>query len=263
MLRMQSTFHWPKQMKIRRHKIWTYNGCGTKVQPRLAVCSIVFKLVWGLSLLCWNRNVVFSGLTLEAWAFSLVSIVIQWSEFQKIQKKDRLFPIPKDSAHHFTCWGLHLELFLRWGIHNLSLTELLFQLCLVVVTICLIPDNDTTQETISFIQFNRSWQTCIWCSFCFCSWDTPGTNFAVFQCFYYSIQFTEANIQLHTQFPSQYLMIRMNKLTEMFLIFSWWRNDSGSPPLVQIFTSTVCRLLFITGKNAELMVVIMLKNSLL
>ena len=138
MLRMQSTFHWPKQMKIRRHKIWTYNGCGTKVQPRLAVCSIVFKLVWGLSLLCWNRNVVFSGLTLEAWAFSLVSIVIQWSEFQKIQKKDRLFPIPKDSAHHFTCWGLHLELFLRWGIHNFSLTELLFQLCLVVVTICLI-----------------------------------------------------------------------------------------------------------------------------
>ena len=31
-------------------------------------------------------------------------------------------------------------------------------------------------------------------------------------------------------------------------------GDSGSPPPVQMFTSAACRLLFITGENAELMV---------
>jgi len=35
--------------------------------------------------------------------------------------------------------------------------------------------------------------------------------------------------------------------------------DSGSPSLVQIFRSVACRLLFIAGKNAQLMVVTMLK----
>ena len=40
-------------------------------------------------------------------------------------------------------------------------------------------------------------------------------------------------------------------------------GDSGSPLVVQILTSTVCRLLFIAGENAELMVVTMLKNNIL
>jgi len=35
---------------------------------------------YGAWLSCWKRKVVFSGLTLEVWAFSLVSIMIQWSE---------------------------------------------------------------------------------------------------------------------------------------------------------------------------------------
>jgi len=38
-------------------------------------------------------------------------------------------------------------------------------------------------------------------------------------------------------------------------------TDSGSPRLVQIFMSTACRILFITGKNALLVVMTMLKNS--
>ena len=38
-------------------------------------------------------------------------------------------------------------------------------------------------------------------------------------------------------------------------------NDSGAPLLVQIFTNTVCRLLFIAGKNAELMVLTVLKKK--
>jgi len=43
--------------------------------------------------------------------------------------------------------------------------------------------------------------------------------------------------------------------------FSSRNSDSGSPPLVQIFTSAACRLLFITGKNAQLTMVTVLKNS--
>ena len=46
----------------------------------------------------------------------------------------------------------------------------------------------------------------------------------------------------------------------------WWvvcinSGNSGSPPLVQIFMGTACRLLFITGENTQLMVVTVLKNS--
>ena len=45
------------------------------VQPRLTMCSKVFKLVWVLALLCCKRKDVFlSGLALEIEAFSLVSI---------------------------------------------------------------------------------------------------------------------------------------------------------------------------------------------
>jgi len=32
-------------------------------------------------------------------------------------------------------------------------------------------------------------------------------------------------------------------------------GDSGSPPLVWSFMSATCRLLFVTGENAQLMVV--------
>ena len=39
-------------------------------------------------------------------------------------------------------------------------------------------------------------------------------------------------------------------------------GNSGSPLLMQISMSMACRLLLITGENAQLMVVIMLKNSI-
>jgi len=51
-------------------------------------------------------------------------------------------------------------------------------------------------------------------------------------------------------------------------IVRWWvvhfssgNSDSGSPPLVQTFMSVALRLLFITGKNAHLIVVSMLRSS--
>jgi hypothetical protein len=37
---------------------------------------MVFKMVWGLDLKCCGRKPFFSGLTLEIWAFSLVSVVM-------------------------------------------------------------------------------------------------------------------------------------------------------------------------------------------
>ena len=43
-------------------------------------------------------------------------------------------------------------------------------------------------------------------------------------------------------------------------VFQLWQQ---SPLLVQVFMSAVCRLLFITGENADLVVVTVLKNSVL
>ena len=45
--------------------------------------------------------------------------------------------------------------------------------------------------------------------------------------------------------------------------FSTGDSSSGSPLLVQIFTSTAYRLLFIIGKNAQLVVVTVLEQSVL
>ena len=45
--------------------------------------------------------------------------------------------------------------------------------------------------------------------------------------------------------------------------FSSGNSDSGLPPLLQIFMSMACRLLFITGKNVQLMVVTVLRNGVL
>jgi len=45
--------------------------------------------------------------------------------------------------------------------------------------------------------------------------------------------------------------------------FSSGNSDSGLPLLVQIVMSAACRLLFTAGKNAQLMVVTMLKKCFL
>ena len=45
--------------------------------------------------------------------------------------------------------------------------------------------------------------------------------------------------------------------------FSSGKRDSKATPLVQIFSGVAHRLLFIAGKNTELMVVTVLKNSIL
>jgi len=44
--------------------------------------------------------------------------------------------------------------------------------------------------------------------------------------------------------------------------FSSGDSDGGLPPLAQTVISMACRLLFLTGQNAQLMLVTMLKNYL-
>ena len=45
--------------------------------------------------------------------------------------------------------------------------------------------------------------------------------------------------------------------------FSSSDSDNGSPPMVQIFMSAACRLLFNAGENAQLIVVTVLRKSVL
>jgi len=55
----------------------------------------------------------------------------------------------------------------------------------------------------------------------------------------------------------------VNTVRQWVVHFSIGSSDSGSPLLLQIVMSVACRLLFIAGENAELMVVSMLKTSVL
>jgi len=112
MLPMQSIFHRPEQMEVRRHQIqiiqWVWKDSPAKTGNVLRG----FQTDEGPGVSYYKRkDVFFSSLTLEVsqhrdvevWADSL-------SRLQETQK-DYPFSIPKDSIHHFTSWGLHLELF--------------------------------------------------------------------------------------------------------------------------------------------------------
>ena len=57
--------------------------------------------------------------------------------------------------------------------------------------------------------------------------------------------------------------VDVSTVRQWMVHFSSNGSNSGSPLLVQICLSAACRLLFIAGKNAQLMVVVMLKNSVL
>jgi len=57
--------------------------------------------------------------------------------------------------------------------------------------------------------------------------------------------------------------VAVSTVKQWVVHFSSGDCTSASPPLMQVFTSMVCRLLFIAGKNAELMVVAVLTNSVL
>ena len=94
------------KLKSEGNKSRQYGGCGRTVQPRLTMCSMVFKVIQGLVLSCCRRKVVFlADLTLEVEDFGLVSTAMLWSvtDFSRFQetKKDHPFPMLEDSAQHF------------------------------------------------------------------------------------------------------------------------------------------------------------------
>jgi hypothetical protein len=131
-----------------------YNGCGKTIQPRFTMCSMVFKLVLGPGvimlkekgcLLLWpdSEN---SSLRLSQHHVLAVYGLSGFKETRKVHP----FRIPKDSAHHFTHWRQHLELFLWQRIHMSPLHGMQFWLWLIVVTSCLITGDDAIQETVTF-----------------------------------------------------------------------------------------------------------------
>ena len=147
------------------------------VQPRLTMFSVTFKLVWGMVVSCCRRKVVFfSDLTLEIWAFSLVSVVLKQSQlktcldrFKGIQRnhpflsqKTVYFTLPTVGCvlnfffngkftycHSMDC---HFVFDLQWKCH---------------ISSSLIMWSGKLSSSGSYL-CSRSWQTWIWCSFCFC-----------------------------------------------------------------------------------------------
>ena len=67
--------------------------------------------------------------------------------------------------------------------------------------------------------------------------------------------------KLHRLTLIDVLNIYVNTVRWWVVCFSSGDNDSGSPPLVHIFMSLECGLLFNAGKNAQLIMVTVLKNN--
>jgi len=105
----------PNRRKSEGANLRLCSGYSKTIYQWLMMFSMSFKLVWA-----WHyvtRDELSSSL---AWLWNVERSAqsVLWcsrvSGFQEIQT-DHPFPIPKDSAHHFTHWGLHLELW--WGTH--------------------------------------------------------------------------------------------------------------------------------------------------
>ena len=102
-------------------------------------------------------------------------------------------------------------------------------------------------------------------SYRFCCCATDGSRGAVWQNgsnlevhmkqrgeveFLYAEKMTPINIHGCLPDISGNKMVNNSTVRQWVVCFSSGRISSGSPPLVHIFMSTACRLLFITGENA-------------
>ena len=96
----------PDRRKSEGTKSRLCSGHGRTVQPGLAVCFTIFKLTWGLALLCCKRKVVFFfGPILKVQAFSLDSVMMQWSEQMVClgsRKSRRITPFLLQKTVHIT-----------------------------------------------------------------------------------------------------------------------------------------------------------------
>jgi len=199
-------------------KSWLYAGCGRTVQPRLVVCSMIFKWVSGLVLLrCKRKIVFFSGLSLEAQDFRLVL----WSVLMVCpgsRKSKRITPFLTQKTVHITLYtdGCILNLFLHEEFMSPP-HGLLVWLWLIVVTPCLITSNDVIQETVTFslILFQQVLRNLNVVSFY--SWVSTHQihleQTALFQHWHHCFQHTEANIQF--LLPGFDLLIHAEKLIDI------------------------------------------------
>ena len=93
----------PNRWKSEGFKSGLYSGCGTMIQPTLAMRSTVFKLLWDLMLSCCKRKVV--------WSFDSEILSLQLSyhwnvevrtdglfEYQEVNK-NHPFPIPNEGFY--------------------------------------------------------------------------------------------------------------------------------------------------------------------
>jgi len=109
------SFTSPNRWKSGGTKSIQYSGCGRTVQPKFAMCSIVFNLVWSLALSCCKRKAIYlwpdcGSLSLQLSQCHDSVFRVDLSGFQETQK-DHPLPILKDSVHCFTCWGLSWTFF--------------------------------------------------------------------------------------------------------------------------------------------------------
>ena len=132
MLPVQFIFPWLKHVEVSSCQIQTILGV---LYDSPAKTGLQTAVVHGLTTLQEKSCLFYLSCLqmLESQISQYHDVVVKpdsLSRFQEIQK-DCLFAIPKDSANHFTCQGLCLELFLWWGIHILLHHGLPFWLQLV------------------------------------------------------------------------------------------------------------------------------------
>lgn len=153
-------------------------------------CTMVFKLVWGLVLLCCKgKTVFFSGLILETWAFNLVIVGMWWSELMAclVSRKSRgitLFLSQKTAHIALPTEGCVLN-FLFHGELTSPHLGLPFWPQLIVVTPQLITSNDAIQDTVTLRLILVQWvlTNLHTVFFLFLCEDTE--NFLVFQHFHH------------------------------------------------------------------------------
>jgi len=146
-------------------------------------------------------------------------------KFHEIQKDHP--SIPKNSARHFSCRGLHLKLFLGWGIHISPLHGLSFWHWLVAVAPHLVTSNGTNQETITFSLILAQWvvmdlHTMFFLFLCEHSLDSPGANFVIFQhCHHTPSNKLKPVFNFIFNFPGCYLPTHMDGLIKTLHLVMW------------------------------------------
>jgi len=208
-------------------------GYGRTVQPRSAMCSMGFKLVWGLVL--EEKGCLF--LWMDCGNSSLqLSVVMQQPELMvclgsRQSRGITLFLFQRTLHIFLPTEGCVLNFFSD-GKFTSPHQRLPFWLWTVVVTPRLFTPNDVIQEIFTFslvlVQQVTTKSYAVFILFlCEHLWDPHGSNTVTFQQSHHFFQHIEANIQLHMQTPRCNLSFHMDELMKMF--FTVWYDSCVWP----------------------------------